>query len=252
VEPNQVDLTGQTFGSLTVIERAGRNKWGQRLWRCRCLCGQECFITASELRRKKCCRHRQDVTGQTFGLLTVIERIGEKWRCRCLCGQETVVKTNALRRGNRRTCGYECPIRRENLTCQIFGCLTAIKEMGVDKEKAMWRCQCLCGKEVVVSAGNLKNGTTQSCGCKRYLNEETRSRICESARRMDTPALMKKFGITERQVIQVLRNQDRDTEIKKMHDFGLSATDIAFETGLSANRIHTVLKNSLVDKSRQL
>lgn len=29
-----------------------------------------------------------------------------------------------------------------------------------------WRCRCACGKEVIVSANNLRTGNTKSCGCK--------------------------------------------------------------------------------------
>jgi hypothetical protein len=54
-----------------------------------------------------------DLTGQTFGLLTVLERAPRTspgtrqacWRCRCECGQETVVNGSSLRRGRTRSCG---------------------------------------------------------------------------------------------------------------------------------------------------
>jgi hypothetical protein len=35
----QIDLIGKTFGILTVIEKAGKNKWGSNLWKCQCACG---------------------------------------------------------------------------------------------------------------------------------------------------------------------------------------------------------------------
>ncbi len=35
-----IDITGQTFSKLTVLARAGTNKWGMALWRCRCACGK--------------------------------------------------------------------------------------------------------------------------------------------------------------------------------------------------------------------
>ena len=39
--PAPLDLTGRRFGQLTVLERAGRARWGrdQAAWRCRCDCG---------------------------------------------------------------------------------------------------------------------------------------------------------------------------------------------------------------------
>ena len=51
-----------------------------------------------------------DLTGQTFGRLTVLERAGRigtnaAWRCRCECGKEIVVASNNLKRGMIRSCG---------------------------------------------------------------------------------------------------------------------------------------------------
>ena len=46
---NKAELVGQKFGMLTVIEYAGVRK-GHRLWRCRCDCGNETFVTTGSLR----------------------------------------------------------------------------------------------------------------------------------------------------------------------------------------------------------
>lgn len=51
-----------------------------------------------------------DLTGQRFGLLSVIELAGSEkerkvWRCACDCGRETRVPTAMLRNGNTRSCG---------------------------------------------------------------------------------------------------------------------------------------------------
>lgn len=53
-----------------------------------------------------------DLTGQTFGSLTVIDQAGSAggvkwWRCRCACGGETEVRSNHLRRGEVKAC-KEC------------------------------------------------------------------------------------------------------------------------------------------------
>ena len=42
----RIDLIGQTFGRLTVLEFAGINNQGGVLWKCECSCGNEC-ITSS-------------------------------------------------------------------------------------------------------------------------------------------------------------------------------------------------------------
>ncbi len=46
-----VDLTGQRFGRLTVLQRAGTDKRGHTLWLCRCACGNETVVLAPSLRR---------------------------------------------------------------------------------------------------------------------------------------------------------------------------------------------------------
>ena len=48
--PRPIDLTGQKFGRLTVIERAGSNKFGTRLWLCKCDCGNDYIGIASDLK----------------------------------------------------------------------------------------------------------------------------------------------------------------------------------------------------------
>ena len=53
----------------------------------------------------------RDLTGQTFGRLTVLERgdslgrVGVYWKCRCECGNECTIHANAIVRGHTRSCG---------------------------------------------------------------------------------------------------------------------------------------------------
>ena len=44
------DLTGQQFGKLTVLKRAGNSKCGHPQWLCRCECGNEKIVRGSHLR----------------------------------------------------------------------------------------------------------------------------------------------------------------------------------------------------------
>lgn len=43
------DLTGKSFGKLTVIEEAGRNNLKKVLWKCKCSCGNEVFVVSGSL-----------------------------------------------------------------------------------------------------------------------------------------------------------------------------------------------------------
>lgn len=46
-----IDLTGQRFGRLTVVERAGASKNREALWKCRCDCGNMVVVRSRSLRR---------------------------------------------------------------------------------------------------------------------------------------------------------------------------------------------------------
>lgn len=53
---------------------------------------------------------KQNLVGQKFGMLTVIERaddVGDRvgWRCRCDCGNIVVVRDNNLKQGYTKSCG---------------------------------------------------------------------------------------------------------------------------------------------------
>lgn len=55
-----------------------------------------------------------------------------------------------------------------DLTGQKFGRLTVIERAKNAKYSSVrWLCQCDCGQQTVVTAGNLKNNHTRSCGCLR-------------------------------------------------------------------------------------
>jgi len=69
-----------------------------------------------------------DLTGKTFGKLTVLERYKEndkygkpQWFCKCSCGTETVVLGNNLRLGFSKSCGCETRKRAsDSLTTHGF------------------------------------------------------------------------------------------------------------------------------------
>lgn len=50
--PEKIDMTGQPFGRLLVIEECGRDSRGEALWRCRCECGNVVTVLGSNLRNE--------------------------------------------------------------------------------------------------------------------------------------------------------------------------------------------------------
>ena len=81
--------------------------------------------------------------------------------------------------------------KKIDLTGEPFGRLIVIREAGRDKGgHVLWLCRCLgkngddCGKEVIVSANDLRNGHTQSCGCLR--RDRSRERSLNLLRELNT------------------------------------------------------------------
>lgn len=48
--PNFIDLTGQRFGSVVVLERAKNNEKNEVMWLCKCDCGKKFITRARSLR----------------------------------------------------------------------------------------------------------------------------------------------------------------------------------------------------------
>lgn len=51
----RIDLTNKKFGKLTFIKDVGKNKWGHRVWLCKCDCGNETTVTSSNYRKAQAC-----------------------------------------------------------------------------------------------------------------------------------------------------------------------------------------------------
>jgi len=67
-ETHKIDLTGQKFGRLTVLEDVGRNKHGQVLWKCLCECGNIVDVLAGSLQSvetQSCgCLQKERISGE--------------------------------------------------------------------------------------------------------------------------------------------------------------------------------------------
>ena len=129
---------GNTYGYLTVIERAENTKEGRARWKCLCKCGNEVVVLGKHLR-----------SGNTKS---------------CGCYQkERATQSNMDRVGS--------------LVGKKFGKLTVICENGFithasGKRSRIYYCECECGN-IVHSAQHqyLAYGDLTSCGCIRSKGE---------------------------------------------------------------------------------
>lgn len=184
-----IDLTGQKYNKLTVIKRVENNTSNKVSWLCKCDCGNETIVDSNSLRTGNtkscgCLNHTTiDITGQRFGNLTAICQVpkptkyktpGAYWKCKCDCGNEVIHALNYLQSGDSTSCG-KCTYafvkrqiaKRDNISGQKYGMLTAIEPLYVRGRSWYWRCKCDCGNEHITSARSLKTSKYPSCGCNK-------------------------------------------------------------------------------------
>lgn len=193
-----IDLTGQRFGKLVVIERDFERqkelKSHSVYWRCQCDCGNQKSVQGSALKTghvRSCgCLRRdleKDLTGKRFGKLIVLEKaegyakehgLANKnhWKCQCDCGNIIYPTTGNLTSGNVLSCGCSRkgpkPALIKDLTNQRFGKLIALYPTEKrSHNNVIWHCKCDCGRECEVRSSCLQDGTTSSCGCITSVGE---------------------------------------------------------------------------------
>ncbi|MBQ2176332.1 MAG: hypothetical protein II453_15150 [Alphaproteobacteria bacterium] len=132
-----INEIGNTYGYLTVIDRAENDKEGRARWLCKCKCGNEVIVLGKHLR-----------AGNTRS---------------CGCYQKERAKQSNMARGG-------------NLIGKRFGKLVVLEEAGFcpksdGRQARLWKCQCDCGNICYVQHQYLTCGDTKSCGCLRSKGE---------------------------------------------------------------------------------
>lgn len=135
-------------------------------------------------------RKIEDLTGQVFNRLTVLEFANKKnsdnrwlWKCQCSCENHTIIYVSAkhLKSGNTKSCGClqrEFVIEKNkanalNITGERKGTLVAIHP--IDRPSTcgkIWLIKCDCGNEFELSIGDWNrdkygNGTRVRITCPR-------------------------------------------------------------------------------------
>ena len=113
------DLTGLTFGKLTVIRYAGTNRSRNALWICRCTeCGKETVVSNAALRRQTTCgcKKKKSVGKFMSGELYVVSQDRDAngkrlYTVLCACGKCFTLTKNEYDRYNLPDCG--CGTQRD-------------------------------------------------------------------------------------------------------------------------------------------
>ncbi len=199
---------GKIYDYLTIESFAFRNR-AALYFNCTCVCGTQRVVKLQYLKsghQKSCgCKRgqfeigeleRDDLTGQKFGLWTVLERDTSRhdrpfYRCRCECGTEKLVDKYALKNGVSWHCGCQAETVKagaaekykerfyngelaktpQDLTGRRFGRLVVLEKLPYDRDKIRrnlipYKCVCDCGNEITATYANLVLGDTKSCGCR--------------------------------------------------------------------------------------
>ena len=131
-----IDLAGQRFGRLLVLELDNQNRGKGTYWWCLCDCGTRKSIPSKSLRE------------------------GKTHSCGCLNKEQAT----ALGKGNMR-----------DLSGLRFGRLLVMSPTEKRKQNCVvWRCQCDCGNFYEVSSSLLQSGHVFSCGCLGRSKGESR------------------------------------------------------------------------------
>jgi hypothetical protein len=108
----RIDLTGQKIHNWTVLYFSGKNKWGQVLYDCQCVCGKKKRIAGTTLTRKNssksCGCHRSTATqfkqehGQSRKLNgkptpTYASWLGLRSRCRPSSGKAALYHNRGIK-----------------------------------------------------------------------------------------------------------------------------------------------------------
>lgn len=156
-----IDLTGQRFGRLVVLNRDPDRGHGHKqvaYWVCQCDCGaiksvnsqslrkgltQSCGCLSKEITAQNNRKYKtMDLLGKKFGKLTALEKLEKRsgsnvvWKCQCECGGITEVSSVHLTNGDIVSCG--CIISKgEELIAQLL----TVYNIPFEKQKTFDSCR---------------------------------------------------------------------------------------------------------------
>ena len=147
-----------------------------------------------------------DLTGQRFGMLTVLRRAESRngkvcWTCRCDCGSTIEVSGNNLKRGHTVSCGCK---RVFPYIGKRFGMLTVLEKTAETVRHGstwspLWKCRCDCGNIVLVRLDSITSGNIKSCGCQE--NKGKTEKMREAAGFIDGTQVSKIRRILEHNAV---------------------------------------------------
>lgn len=187
--PSKINLLGQHFGKLIVLEETNQRKNKSVVWKCQCECGNIAYYSTKNLRsdgiiscsecgnkRAPQVNLREDIIGKKFNHLTVIEitkqHSGGKllYKCECDCLEKNIVYATStdLKNNHTKSCG--CIARKYQIN-DIINNRLIVDYIGATKPgRYYYKCKCLFCNRIYSSLGQTLEHS-HSCGCQRSLGE---------------------------------------------------------------------------------
>ena len=194
---NQEDLTGLHKGQITILgpDFEYTKTHSGAYWKCKCNCGNIFSQSTNWINKTiephcpNCMsRNYEDLTGQQFHFLTVLERDynyskekqitpGIYWKCKCICGKIVTVRDSSLKSNTTMSCGCKRleltrNAQMNNIAGQHFGKLIAIEpdfnyadehNLKNSGHTIYWKCLCECGEICIKPYNDLKKGKSVNC-----------------------------------------------------------------------------------------
>lgn len=127
--PLFIDITGNTYGKLTVMGLHCSGYYTKTTWDCMCECGTTCIVNGYKLRSGHthscgCLKKRgryENLINKKFNLLTVISFHSKNknnkvsWNCKCDCGGTTIVQSGNLKNSYVKSCGCLLKSNTQNI-----------------------------------------------------------------------------------------------------------------------------------------
>lgn len=188
--PAKINLIGQTFGKLKVLEETSKRKNKSVVWKCQCECGNFVEYSTKELRSDgliQCsnCGHNRkpqthltkNIIGKQFNHLTVLEKTNKVqggkilYKCQCDCPEKNIIFVNRtdLQDNHTKSCGC---INRKYKTGDIVNNKKILFSVGNKGKKGRfyYHCKCLlCNREYDALTQSLDK--TIGCGCQKSIGE---------------------------------------------------------------------------------
>lgn len=196
--PCKINLLGQHFGNLTVIEETDQRNNKSIIWKCQCECGNIVYYSTKNLRSDgiiSCpdCGHKrapntnlkENIIGKKFNHLTVIEATKQHsggkllYKCECDCLKKNIIYATCtdLKNGHTKSCGC---IKIKYKIGDIINNRQIVDYIGDENQNGRYyyKCKCLfCQREYQALGQTLEN--TYSCGCKKSIGEDNIIKILQ-------------------------------------------------------------------------